>query len=91
MIALAGALAAVRASDHPARLRLAERARSAHVDAVAERAASLGQWTGDVDALARMTVPRPAAIETWTARREQVAHEVAALDREIQRLRSEER
>lgn len=91
MIALTSALAAIRASDHPARLRLAERARSAHADSVAERVAGLGRWTGDVDALKRMIVPRPAAIEAWSTRRERVVHEGTALDREIQGLRAEER
>jgi uncharacterized protein YhaN len=90
-IVLAGALAQIRASDHPARLRLAMRSRSAHADAVTERMAALAWWDGDPDALARMTVPRSAVIEDWTTRRERAAHENAALDREIQHLRSEER
>lgn len=89
--ALAGALAATRASDHVARRRLAERARAGHADALAERVAALGRWTGDLDALARMAVPRRSVIEAWATRLDRAARDGAALDKEIQRLRSEQR
>ncbi|BCH33876.1 sugar translocase [Mesorhizobium sp. L-8-10] len=89
--ALAGALAAMRASDHPARRRLAERARATHADTLAERIAALGRWTGDLDTLMRMAVPRPSLIETWATRLDEAARDGATLDKEIQRLRSEER
>src|SRR5690606_6882883 len=80
--ALAAAAAALRASDHGARRRLALRDRGACAEALAARMAALAPWQGEADALARLAVPAAAEIERWKA-------EFAEADAEVARHRAE--
>lgn len=91
MIALTSALASARANDHQARRRLAERSRTAHGDAVAERLLALRPWSGDLASLASMVVPLPFEMEAWTARLAQAEKGVAEQAREVVRLQAEGR
>lgn len=91
MIALASALASARANDHHARRRLAERSRSAHRDAIAERLMALRPWGGDLNSLASMVVPLPFEMEAWSTRLAQAEKGVAEQAKEAARLQAEGR
>jgi uncharacterized protein YhaN len=94
--ALAATVTALRAGDHTARRRVAERARGTYREMLAERISELRPWKGDADQLASLAVPEAADIERW---KEALAHlqkqierhetEIERLDAEKRRLRAE--
>ena len=65
MSLLATTLAALRADDHAARRRLAERSRAKHRAELDERLGALRPWTGDAGALAGLAVPEAPDLERW--------------------------
>lgn len=64
---LAAAIAAIQASDHAARGKLAERERAALSDELRAELLALRPWEGQVEKLAEATVPAPAEIQRWKA------------------------
>lgn len=87
---LAAVLATCRADDHMARKRLAERARSAHEDVLAERLLGLRPWNGNLDDLTAMNVPIPREIESWAAGIAEAERNLLEANKEVARLASEQ-
>jgi uncharacterized protein YhaN len=90
-IALAVALAAARAGDHGARRRVAEKARPALLEALADRMAALKPWTGDFQELAAIAAPEPAELEAWSAALAETQKQIERHTAEVGRLTSEQR
>jgi uncharacterized protein YhaN len=63
--ALSAAVAAVQASDHTARRRVAERSRTGLLDALADQTLALRPWQGDIDQLAALALPDPSDVRRW--------------------------
>ena len=75
---LIAAVAAVRESDHAARLKIAEQDCEELKGDLARHLVSLKPWSGKIDQLQNMPTPTSSQLETW---REAVAKAVSALDR----------
>lgn len=93
---LAAAVAALRGSDHAARLRLAERALPRLAEALDERMRDLAPWSGDSAALAGLRLPDIAGYEASLvaraeaeARHARAAEDAERLGAERDRLRAE--
>lgn len=83
------ALSALRASDHVARRRLAERACVAARAMVSDSLAGMTPWKGELDELVAMTLPDPETIQKWKMAQENIREKCGQQSREIERLKSE--
>ncbi|QCI64232.1 ATP-binding protein [Phreatobacter stygius] len=89
--ALAGAVNALRADDHLARRRIAERTRANLLDVLAERLSALKPWSGKADELAAISVPAAYDIERWKAATAEAQAEIDRHGSAIERLTTERR
>jgi len=89
LAALTAAVSAIRAGDHAARHRLAERSARALRDTLAERIATLRPWAGDADQLAGLTVPEPADITGWKEASAKVRQQIERLEEDVARFQAE--
>lgn len=87
--ALRATVTALRADDHAARRRLAERARANRQAALDDALRALKPWHGEPDALINMVVPEAGEIDGWRTGVEDAQREVARREEELDRLRAE--
>ena len=83
------ALAALRASDHPLRLRTATKARDQHADMLAVRLAALQPWSGDAASLAGLMVPDATTVQAWQDDAAQDATLLLAHQGQVDRVEAE--
>lgn len=84
------ALAALRASDHAARQRLAERASQDAQAKLVDCLATLTPWRGEADQLVAMSVPGADALQRWKTTGQAIEKRIDQRSGEIERLRTEE-
>ncbi|MEH6953033.1 AAA family ATPase (plasmid) [Nitrobacter sp. NHB1] len=77
---------ALRSADHHVRRRLAERAREAALDLLADRLAALGPWHGTVDELITMQCPAADTLQRWKVARGEAEAAVMRHQAEVERL-----
>ena len=86
---LKAALAAVRASDHAARRRQAEKTKAALLAEVDKALAGLRPWTGTVEDLAAGTAPRAGDVARWVAAMGEADQQTARAAADNERLTAE--
>ena len=90
MSSLAVTVAAVRADDHAARRRLAERARDAARITLTDRMRGLRPWNGDVEELVDLPTPDAKEIERWTLATAEIQKRIDQHAGEVERLTTEQ-
>jgi uncharacterized protein YhaN len=91
MARLATIVDALRSADHHVRHRLAERARAAALDALADRLSALRPWQGTADDLVGMSCPGPDTVQRWKTARGEADATLARHQSEIERLTTQVR
>ncbi|MFD2029383.1 hypothetical protein ACFSKM_01760 [Ancylobacter dichloromethanicus] len=86
MAALAITVEQTRSADHHVRHRLADRARAAAVDALADRLTALRPWQGTADDLVGLPCPGPDRMQHWRAARGEAEATLARHQSETERL-----
>ena len=82
-------VAALRADDHVARRRLADRALATHQRVLDERLRDLHPWTGDVEQLAGLKLPDASTVERWKKETAAAQRQVDRREDDIERLTAE--
>lgn len=82
-------VAALRADDHLARRRLADRAHATHLRALDERLRDLHPWSGDVEQLAALKLPDASTIERWKKETAAAQRQLDRHEDDIERLTAE--
>lgn len=90
MSSLTATVAAVRADDHAARRRLAERARDAARATLADRLRELRPWNGDIEELVDLPAPSAAEIQRWTLAIAETQKRIDQHAGEVERLTTEQ-
>lgn len=88
--ALAAAVAALQASDHAARRRVAERSRAKLLDALADQMLVLRPWQGDIDQLATLAVPDSGDVLRWKDELTAAQNQRDRRSHELERARTEQ-
>ena len=88
--ALTAAAGALRGADHAARRRMAEKSRTNFVEALADRMAGLAPWRGDAEALARLSAPDPADMESWKTALAEAQKQIDRFAADVERLAGEQ-
>ena len=83
---LASTLEAMRSADHRVRQRVAERARGAALEILADRLSVLRPWQGGADDLALMSCPSSETVRRWKAERAAAEAVLVRHESEIERL-----
>ena len=83
------ALAALRASDHAIRLRIAAKSRTQNGHLLETRLAALAPWRGSVEEVAALIIPDAASIETWHGAGERNDALIEQRRAEVERLETE--
>lgn len=83
---LASTLEALRSADHRVRQRVAERARAAALEILADRLSALRPWQGGANDLALMSCPSSDTVRCWKAERAAAEAVLARHESEIERL-----
>ncbi|WP_454659095.1 AAA family ATPase [Bosea beijingensis] len=86
MAALAITVEQTRSADHHVRHRLADRARAAAVDALADRLTALRPWQGTADDLVGLPCPGPDRMQRWRAARGEAEATLSRHQSETERL-----
>lgn len=89
--ALREAHAALRASDHGARLRLAERTCAERQAVLDDRITALAPWQGRADDLVAMPIPSSALLQQWRGGQDAIRKRLERHAAEMERLTSERR
>ncbi len=84
------ALVALRASDHAARQRLAQRASQDAQAKLDDCLATLTPWRGEADQLVAMPVPGVDALQRWKTTGQAIEKRIDQRSGEIERLKTEE-
>lgn len=87
--ALRATVATLRADDHAARRRLAERARANRLAARDEALRALRPWRGEPEALVEMIAPDAGEIDRWRAGIEDAQRDLSRREEELERRRAE--
>lgn len=82
-------VAALRADDHVARRRIADRAVTAHLRSLDERLRDLHPWSGDAEQLAGLKLPDASTIARWKKEEATAQRLVDRHEDDIERLTSE--
>lgn len=82
-------VAALRADDHVARRRLADRAHAMHLRALSERLRDLLPWSGDIEQLVGLRLPDASTIERWKKEAAAAQRQLDRREDEIERLTTE--
>lgn len=88
--ALAAAVAALQASDHAARRRVAARSRAGLLDALADQTLALRPWQGNIDRLAAVAVPDPGGVLRWKEELTAAQNQYERRAQELERARAEQ-
>jgi uncharacterized protein YhaN len=88
---LAITVEALRSTDHHVRHRVADRTRTAALEALADRLSGLRPWQGTADDLFGMPCPAPDRVQRWKARRADAEAALARHQSEIERLMTQVR
>ena len=88
--ALGAAVAALQASDHAARRRVAERSRAGLLDALADQTLALRPWQGNIDQLAALAVPDPSDVLRWKGELTAAQNQYDLRSQELERARTEQ-
>ncbi len=86
MASLAITVEQTRSADHHVRHRLADRARAAAVEALADRLTALRPWQGTADDLVVLPCPGPDSLKRWKAVRGEAEAKLARHQSETERL-----
>jgi uncharacterized protein YhaN len=89
--ALSTAVAALRGSDHAARLRLADRSFRRYRESLDDHMAALRPWAGNDDQLAELAIPEPGDLERWKQALAEANKQIDQHEAEIERLEAERR
>jgi len=82
-------VAALRADDHAARRRLADRAHATHLRALGDRMQELRPWSGDIEQLAGLKLPDADTIDRWKKEAAAAQRQLDRREDEIERLTTE--
>jgi uncharacterized protein YhaN len=90
MAKLAAVVATLQASDHAARRRVSERTRGACKVELADRLAALRPWEGEVEQLARVSVPDQSEVLQWKTQLVSAQEQHNRCETEVERWQTEQ-